>query len=587
MRTHFCGELRKNHIGQPVTVCGWVASCRDLGGIIFVDVRDIQGVLQVVVDPELKEIFQIAEQLKNEFVIQVSGEIQSRIRDQTNPLLSTGEVELYARTLTILNESEVPPFQLDEHFNVNEDLRLRYRYLDLRRPQMQQRLIVRSQVVSLIRSFMEENGFLDIETPTLTRSTPEGARDYLVPSRTYLGTFFALPQSPQIFKQLLMMSGFDRYYQIARCYRDEDLRHDRQPEFTQLDVEASFIDENTVLDLTEKLLCFVFERQLNVTLSKFPRLDYESALRRFGTDKPDLRNPLELIDIDAIVQQSEFNVFAEAANDDTHRVAVLRVPACIDRFTRKQLDHLVEFVQKHGARGLAYIKVNDAESGRAGLQSSILKFLSDNELQLLLQQATAQTGDILFIGAGLKVTVSHFMGLLRNHVAHELDILEDEFRACWITDWPMFERMEDGSMAPMHHPFTRPKCGQQQFMESPFTTKAFAYDIVINGYELGGGSLRIHDTDMQQAVFDVLGIGQEAQVKFGFLLDALRLGCPPHGGIALGIDRLIMLMTSTESIRDVIAFPKTTKASCLVTRAPTAADPSQLRDLGILVRQDS
>lgn len=587
MRTHFCGELRKSHIGQPVMVCGWVDSCRDLGGIIFLDVRDIQGVLQVVVDPELKEIFQIAQQLKNEFVIQVSGEIRARIRDQTNPHLSTGEVELYAQALSILNESEVPPFQLDEHFNVNEDLRLRYRYLDLRRPQMQQRLIVRSQVLSLIRSFMEENGFLEIETPTLTRSTPEGARDYLVPSRTYPGTFFALPQSPQIFKQLLMMSGLDRYYQIARCYRDEDLRHDRQPEFTQLDVEASFIEENDVLDLTERLLCNVFKQQLNVTLEKFPRLDYDSALRRYGTDKPDLRNPLELIDIDAIVQQSEFNVFAEAANDDTNRVAVLRVPACIDRFTRKQLDQLVEFVQKHGAKGLAYIKVNDSKSGRAGMQSSILKFLSDNELQLLLQQTTAQTGDVLFIGAGLRETVSHFMGVLRNHVARELDILEDEFRACWIIDWPMFERMEDGSMAPMHHPFTRPKCGQRQFTESPFTSKAFAYDVVMNGYELGGGSLRIHDTDMQQAVFDVLGIGQEAQVKFGFLLDALRLGCPPHGGIALGIDRLIMLMTNTESIRDVIAFPKTTKASCLVTRAPTAADPSQLRDLGVFVSQDS
>lgn len=587
MRTHYCGELRRSHVGSSVKVCGWVHTHRNHGAVIFLDLRDYKGLLQVVFESENASLFAQAERLRNEFVIHVTGVVQYRRDGETNPKLGTGEIEVLASDLEILNASEVPPFALHEHVGIGEDVRLRYRYIDLRRSEVQQKLRVRAATLSQIRRFMEAHDFIDIETPTLARSTPEGARDYLVPSRTHPGNFYALPQSPQIFKQLLMVSGLDRYYQIARCYRDEDMRSDRQPEFTQLDVEASFVTEIEIMDLIEAMLVDLFKVQLDVELGKFPVIEYTDAMNRYGSDKPDLRNPLQLIDIDDIVQESSFKVFSEAAKDTSSRVAVLRVPACIDQFSRRQLDDFVVFVKKFGARGLAYIRIKDHSAGRDGLQSPILKFLSDEELKKIVDRCDATTGDILFFGADKRPTVNAFLSELRNRVARDIDLVKEGFYPCWIVDWPMFELDQEECYTPAHHPFTRPNCSLADFNDSPYEAKAHAYDVVINGYEVGGGSLRIHDFEMQQAVFRVLGISQEAQVKFGFLLDALQLGCPPHGGIALGLDRLVMIMTGAQSVRDVIAFPKTHTASCSLTNAPSEIDHAQLRELNLVLRKEN
>lgn len=584
MRSHYCGEFRSEHIGRDVCVCGWVQSRRDHGGVIFLDVRDREGIVQVVFDPDNQTAFEIAEELRGEYVIRACGTVRHRGSDQVNPKLPTGEVEVLAATVEILNRSRAIPFKLDEYSTAGEDIRLRYRYLDLRRPEMQEHFRIRSKIAGETRSFLEREGFMEIETPTLTKSTPEGARDYLVPSRTQPGQFYALPQSPQLFKQMLMMSGFDRYYQIARCYRDEDLRRDRQPEFTQIDIEASFVNEADIMKITEEMLGHVFESAIDVRLDQFPVLTHSEALNRYGSDKPDLRNPLELTEIGDLVRDVEFRVFAEPASNENGRVAALRAPQGANRLSRKQIDDLVDFVADFGAKGLAYIKANNVEDGIDGLQSSILKFLDEPTILAIIEKCKVGNDDLLFIGAGESEVVNNFMGALRLKIGQEFELLHDGYRACWVLDWPMFERGERGEFVPAHHPFTQPNCSREEFINSPQSAKAHAYDVVINGFELGGGSLRIHDAQMQRAVFDALGIGQEAGVKFGFLLDALEFGCPPHGGIALGLDRLAMIMTGSESIRDVIAFPKTQTASCLVSLAPSEVDIAQLRDLRLRIQ---
>ena len=585
MRTHKCGSIRSEHIGTEVTLCGWVHRRRDHGGVIFLDIRDYEGLVQVVFDPDIEDAFEAADRLRREYVVQISGRVRPRDDEVINPNLPTGEVEVLGNSIEILNSAKTLPFPLDEYANVGEDTRLKYRYIDLRRPEMQQRLRLRAEITSYVRRHLESNEFIEIETPTLTRSTPEGARDYLVPSRTHGGQFFALPQSPQIFKQLLMMSGFDRYYQIARCYRDEDLRHDRQPEFTQIDIEASFVEQTDIMNITEDLMRDVFEHIVGVDLGEVPVLTYEDAMTRFGSDKPDLRNPLELIDISDLVIESGFGVFNGPANDYDGRVAALRVPGAAATMSRKQLDDSVAFAKSHGTGGMAYIRVNERDSGMEGLQSPILKFLRDTEVESILQRVGAEDGDIVFFGADKKSVVNDALGSYRNYVAELLNMVDSEFKACWIVDWPMFGIEHDGSLSPEHHPFTQPTCSAEELRINPQNARAHAYDIVINGYELGGGSLRNHDPEVQQAVFDVLHMGQEAHSKFGFLLDALKYGCPPHGGIALGMDRLLMVITGTDAIRDVIAFPKTQSASCLLTNAPSEVDAHQLRELSLQLRK--
>ncbi len=583
MRTHYCGVLRKDHIDQRVELCGWVHRRRDHGGVIFLDLRDHKGLVQVVFNPDTAAAFETADALRSEYVVQLQGRVRERLDGATNPELATGEIEVLGDSITILNRSRTIPFPLNEYSQPGEDIRLRYRYVDLRRPEMQTKLRLRSTVSSYIRRFLEEEDFVDVETPTLTKSTPEGARDFLVPSRTQQGRFFALPQSPQLFKQMLMMAGVDRYYQIARCYRDEDLRHDRQPEFTQVDIEASFVEPADVMSITERMLVGLFRETLGVELGQFPVLTYAEALDRFGSDKPDLRNPLELINVDEIVKECDFAVFKNPANDPEGRVAAINVPGAVEALSRKQLDDLVDFVQDQGAKGLAYVKVNDLDRGMDGLQSPILKFLDADTIFQILSQVGAKQGDIVFFGADRNDVVNRSLGLFRNHVADLVGINLEGFKACWVVDWPMFET-DDQELSPAHHPFTQPACEPSELRENPREQLAHAYDIVLNGYELGGGSIRIHDPEMQSAVFDVLNMGQEAIVKFGFLMEALELGCPPHGGIALGLDRLIMLMSGTDSIRDVIAFPKTQTATCLLTNAPNEVDRHQLRELGLQTR---
>lgn len=585
MRTHYCGQVNETLAGQEVTVAGWVGRRRDHGGVIFVDLRDREGLLQIVFDPDAPKVFAEAERLRNEFVVRVTGLVRPRPAGTANANLASGQVEVLAREVELLNRSEPLPFQLDE--TVNEELRLKYRYLDLRRDVMTYRLRLRHQVTRAMRHYLDTQGFIDIETPMLTKATPEGARDYLVPSRTQPGKFFALPQSPQIFKQLLMMSGFDRYYQIVRCFRDEDLRAERQPEFTQLDIETSFLGEAEIQALMEALMRHVFKAVLGVELpDPFPRIAYAEAMRRYGSDKPDLRNPLELVDVADLVKDCEFKVFAGPANDASGRVAALRAPDG-GKFTRKEIDEYTAYVARYGAKGLAYIKVNDAAKGREGLQSPILKFLSDAAVAGILSRTSAKSGDLIFFGADTTKVVSDALGALRLKVGQDLGLVEKGWRPLWVVDFPMFEwdAGEKRWMA-MHHPFTAPRNDDHQALKaSPGAAIAKAYDMVLNGSEIGGGSVRIHRTEMQSIVFELLGIGpEESRAKFGFLLDALKYGCPPHGGIAFGLDRIVMFMAGTESIRDVIAFPKTQTASDPLTDAPTEVGEQQLRELHIRIR---
>ena len=584
MRSHYCGEINKTHEGQEVEVCGWVHRRRDHGGVIFLDIRDRTGIVQVVYDPDTVDSFATADRVRNEYVLLAKGRVRPRPEGTVNPDMPTGEIEVLGKELTILNQAQTPPFQLDEHSEAGEDVRLRYRYMDLRRPEMQQKMQIRAKISSKVRNYLEANGFWEIETPTLSRATPEGARDYLVPSRTHAGQFFALPQSPQVYKQLLMMSGMDRYYQIARCYRDEDLRADRQPEFTQIDIEASFISQREVMDLTEGMLKDLFNGLLEVDLGEFPVLTWEDAMRDYGSDRPDLRNPLKLTDIADLMQSVEFKVFNGPANDPKGRVVALRAPGGA-QLSRKVIDDYTEFVGRYGAKGLAYIKVNDIDAGAEGLQSPILKFLPEEVAQQVLARVGAQTGDVVFFGADVAQVVNDAMGALRNQLGADLNLIEAGFAPCWVVEFPMFHEGRDGTLGAEHHPFTQPTCTSEELLEAPLAAKAAAYDVVLNGYELGGGSLRIHDNKMQSAVFEALKMGQEAQGKFGFLLDALQYGCPPHGGIALGLDRVVMLMTESASIREVIAFPKTQTAACLMMAAPNVVDEHQLRDLHIRLRK--
>lgn len=584
MRTHYCGEVNASLIGEEIQVAGWVHRRRDHGGVIFIDLRDRDGLLQVVCDPDEPELFAMAERIRSEYVLSITGKVRSRPEGTVNPNMPSGEVEMLCTGLTILNASETPPFHHDD--DVHEDMRLKYRYLDLRRDDMAQRMRTRARISSILRSYMDANGFMDIETPILTRATPEGARDYIVPSRTHQGEFFALPQSPQLFKQLLMMSGMDRYYQIARCFRDEDLRADRQPEFTQLDVEMSFMSEDQIMTVMEGLIRTLFKDVLDVDFpNPLPRITYAESMRRFGIDRPDLRIPLELVDVADLMEGVEFKVFAGPAADPEGRVAALKVPGGGD-ISRKEIDSYTEFVSRYGARGLAYIKVNDPAQGREGLQSPILKFMPDTTVQGIIDRLDLVAGDIVFFGADKAKIVNHALAALRVKVGHDRGLVQGEWEPLWVVDFPMFE-WDDKRWNALHHPFTAPKNNDPEALKAnPGDALSKAYDLVLNGTELGGGSIRIHDAALQSAVFDLLGISEEeADTKFGFLLTALKYGCPPHGGLAFGLDRLVMLMTGATSIRDVIAFPKTQSASCLLTDAPGVVSNAQLREVGVRLRE--
>ena len=587
MRSHYCGDLRASHLDQDVAVCGWVHRRRDHGGVIFIDLRDREGIVQVVFDPDTPDSFQVAERVRGEYVLQVKGRVRHRPAGTENPDMVTGQVEVLGEKLEILNRSETPPFQLDEE-DVSEEHRLRYRYLDLRRPEMQQRIRLRAEITRQLRYFLDQRGFLEIETPILTKTTPEGARDYLVPSRTQPGSFFALPQSPQLFKQLLMMAGLDRYYQIVRCFRDEDLRADRQPEFTQLDIETSFLSEDEIMVSMEQMIRHVFAEALEIPLhDPFPRMTHAEAVRRFGIDRPDLRIPLELVDVGDLMAAVDFKVFSGPANDPQGRIAALCMPQG-GSLTRKEIDAYTDFVGRYGAKGLAYIKVNEVARGREGLQSPILKFLPDEAVQGILVRTRAGDGDLIFFGADKARIVNESLAALRVKLGHDKGLVERGWRPLWIVDFPLFERDEqENRWLALHHPFTSPKEEHLELLDTdPGACHSRAYDLVLNGTEIGGGSMRIYREPIQEKVFALLGIGaQEARGKFGFLLDALKYGCPPHGGIAFGLDRLVMLMLGASSIREVMAFPKTQTASCLLTQAPSPVGDAQLRELGIRLRK--
>jgi len=586
MRTHYCGDVNASYVEQEVEVCGWVNKRRDHGGVIFIDLRDRNGLLQCVFDPDDADMFATAEQVRNEYVLRIKGLVRRRPEGTTNDELSTGEIEVLGRELEILNRADTPPIQIDDD-DTHEELRLRYRYIDLRKPEMQKRIQMRAKVTHAMREFLEGENFLDIETPMLTKATPEGARDYLVPSRTHEGKFFALPQSPQLFKQLLMMSGMDRYYQIVRCFRDEDLRADRQPEFTQLDLEMSFIDESDIMGTSEEMIRQIYKSVLDVDLpNPFPTMTYAEAMKRFGSDRPDLRCPLELVDVADVLKDVDFKVFSGPANDEHGRVAALRLPKGTE-LTRKEIDEYTKFVGIYGARGLAYIKVNDLSQGREGLQSPILKFMPDEAINTIMERTGAENGDLVFFGADKAYVVNEALGALRVKLGHDRGLMQGDWKPLWIVDFPMFEWDENAKRwFAIHHPFTAPFEEHLDMLESdPHHCLSRAYDMVINGTEVGGGSIRIHKEDVQQRVMKLLGIEEEeAQEKFGFLLNALKYGCPPHGGLAFGLDRLIMLMAGAESIRDVMAFPKTQTAACLLTDAPSEVSAEQLRELSIKVR---
>ena len=585
MRSHYCGQLRDTHIDEEVSLCGWVHRRRDHGGVIFLDIRDHEGIVQVVFDPDTAASFALADQVRNEYVLNIKGRVRHRDQAAINPKMGTGMIEVLGKELIILNTAETPPFQLDEHSDAGEDIRLRYRYIDLRRPERQEKIRLRSKTAHFVRRYLEDRSFVDIETPILTKATPEGARDYLVPSRTHPGQFFALPQSPQIFKQLLMMSGFDRYYQIARCFRDEDLRADRQPEFTQVDIETTFMDEQQIMTLTEDLFRALFKEIIDVELEAFPVLTYAEAKRKYGSDRPDLRFGLEFVDVADLMQEVEFKVFSGPASDSGSRVVALRLEQG-DRLTRKMIDDYTKFVGIYGARGLAYIRVNDLDAGVAGLQSPILKFLPDEVVLNILARVGAKDKDIIFFGADKADIVNDALGALRNKLGEDLNLYTRLWAPCWVTDFPMFEADKTGNWSATHHPFTQPVGDMDEMLANPGATLSRAYDVVINGHEVGGGSIRVHQTSMQQQIFKVLKLSDdEANVKFGFLLEALRYGAPPHGGLAIGLDRLIMLLCGSHAIRDVIAFPKTQTAACLLTSAPSEVDPQQLKDLHVAVRK--
>ena len=581
MKSHYCGQITSKNVDEEVTICGWVHKRRDHGGVIFIDLRDISGICQVVVNPDQSSIFKLAESVRNEYVLQVKGKIVNRSQETINKNMFTGEIELIATNLVILSKAKTPAFPIDGYVDVNEDVRLKNRFLDLRRTETSERLLKRSKITAIVRDFLQNNGFNEIETPILTKATPEGARDYVLPSRVQPGSFFALPQSPQLFKQLLMIGGFDRYYQIAKCFRDEDLRADRQPEFTQIDIEASFIEESEIISLSEELIKLLIESFSDHKLDPFPTLSWDDSMERYGCDKPDLRIPLELKEIADLVVDEEFKVFSDPAKDQDSRVVALKLING-NSLSRNKIDEYTKFVSKLGAKGLAYIKVNDVNDLENGLQSPILKFLKPETISSIIKELEVNSDDLIFFGAGKKEVVNLTMSSLIKKLGEDLDMYQKEWAPCWIVDFPMFEKNKEGNLTSLHHPFTLPKCSIEELEASPESAYAYAYDIVLNGYEIGGGSLRVFDSEMQKRILNLLSIDdEEAANKFGFLLSALESGCPPHGGIAFGLDRIVMLLTHTTNIRDVIAFPKTQSATCLLTDAPSQVSDQQLDELHI------